>query len=287
MISEMMEDHTKIRSCTLKVDLEYPKELHDLHNEYPLAVESVKVDGVRKLIPNLYNKERYVVHHEAFRCYLRNGMVSRKILERISYEERDFMKELVDINAQARKVAKDDFEKDFYKRMSNSVFGKTMENVRNRANIEILNGNDKGDEKKLLKLISKPNFGGAFIFENSQLVSVRMRPSTVRQDKPIQYGVSVLDRTKVPMYEWHYGYMKPKYGKNAKAGYTDTDSFIYEIHTEDFFEDMFDTSAYPEDHPAGLPRMNKKVPGLMKDEACGRIITKAVCLGPQQYAYEV
>ena len=165
-IGEMMEDHTKIRSCTLKVDLEYPDELHDLHNEYPLAVESVKVDGVRKLIPNLYDKEIYVVHHEALRCYLSNGMVLKKIHEEISYEERDFMKEFIDINAEARKVAKDDFEKDFYKRMSNSVFGKTMENARNRADIEILNGNDKGDEKRLLRRISKPNFGGAFIFEN-------------------------------------------------------------------------------------------------------------------------
>ena len=144
------------------------------------------------------------------------------------------------------------------------------------------------DKNRLLKCISKPNFGGAFIFENSQFVSVRMRPSTVRLDKPIQHGVSVLDRTKVPMYEWHYGCMKQKYGNNAKAGYTDTDSFIYEIHTEDVFENtrsdvptMFDTSAYPEDHPAGLSRMNKKVPGLTKDEACGRIITKAVCLGPK------
>ena len=70
----MMEDHAKIRSCTLKVDLEYPKELHDLHNGYPLAVESVVVDGVKKLIPNLYDKEKYVVHHEALWYYLRNGM---------------------------------------------------------------------------------------------------------------------------------------------------------------------------------------------------------------------
>ena len=278
-INEMMKDHTKLRSCTLKVDLGYPKELHDLHNEYPLAVESVVVDGVRKLIPNLYDKERYVVHHEALRCYLRNGMVLKKIHEGISYEERDFMKKFIDINAEARKVAKDDIEKDFYKRMSNSVFGKTMENVRNRADIEILNRNDEGDEKRLLRRISKPNFGGAFIFENSQLVSVRMRPSTVRLDKPIQHGVSVLDRGKVPMYERHYGYMKPKYGNNAKAGYTDTDSFIYEIHTEDVFEDirsdvptMFDTSAYPEDHPAGLPRMNR---GYHQGRMFG---TKAVCV---------
>ena len=288
-IGEMMEDHTKIRSCTLKVDLEYPDELHDFYNEYPLAVESVKVDGVRKLIPNLYDKGKYVVHHEALRCYLRNGMVLKKIHEGISYEERDFIKEFIDINAEARKGAKDDFEKDFYKRMSNSVFVKTMENVRNRSDIEILNGNDRGDEKKLRR-----NFGDAFILDNSQLVSVRMRPSTVRLDKPIQHGVSVLDRAKVPMYNWHYGYMKPKYGNNVKLGYTDTDSFTYEIRTDDFFEDiredvptMFDTNVYPEDHPSGSPRVNKKVPGLMKDEAAGRIITKAVCLGPKQYAYEM
>ena len=142
-ISEMMEDHTKIRSCTLKVDLEYPKQLHDLHT---------------KLIPNLYDKEKYVVHHEALRCYLRNGMVLKKIHGGISYEEqRDFMKKFIDINAEARKVAKDDFEKDFYKCMSNSMFGKTMENVRNRVDIEILNDNEKSDKKKILKCISKPN----------------------------------------------------------------------------------------------------------------------------------
>ena len=126
----MMEDHIKIRSCTLKVDLEYPKKLHDAHNDYPLAPKSVTVNGVKKLIPNLCDKERYVVHHEALRCYLENGMVLRKIHEGMSYEEQDFMKEFIESNAEARKVAKNDFEKDFYKLMSNSVFGKTMKNVR-------------------------------------------------------------------------------------------------------------------------------------------------------------
>ena len=100
-----------------------------------------------------------------------------------------------------------------------------------------------------------------------------MAESTVTLDKPIRHGVSVLDRAKD---DWHYGYMKPKYGNDAELGYTDTDSFIYEIRTEDFYEDIredvpttFDTSAYTEDHPSGLPRMNKKVLGLMKDEAAG------------------
>ena len=114
-----------------------------------------------------------------------------------------------------------------------------------------------------------------------------MGESAVILDKPIQHGVSVLDRAKVPMYDWHYGYMKPKYGNDVELCYTDTDLFIYEVRTEDFFEDireddptMFDTSAYPEDHPSRLLRVNKKVPRL-------KTITKALCLGPKQYAYEI
>ena len=152
----------------------------------------------------------------------------------ISYEERD-MKEFMDINAEARKVAKNDFEKDFYKRMSNSVFGKTMENVRNRSKIKIVNGHNK---KCLLKLISKQNFRGAFIFEDSELVSVRMGESTVTLDKPIFDGQTTLDCATVLMYDWHYGEMKPKYGSNIDLCYTDTDSFIYEIRAEDYYEDI-------------------------------------------------
>ena len=116
----------------------------------------------------------------------------------------------------------------------------------------------------------------------------------VKLNNPIHHGVTVLDRAKVPMYEWHYEYMLPKYGDKAEPDYTATDSFIYEIKTKDVYEDirndvptMFDTSAYPENHPSGLPRVNKKVPGLMKDEACGRSIRKVICLGLKQYAYEI
>ena len=197
--------------------------------------ESVKVNGVKKLIPNLCNKEKYAVHHEALRCYLKYGMKLTKIYSGISYKERDFMKKFIDINAEARKVEKSDFEKDFYKRMSNNVFEKTMENVRNRSKIKIVNGRD---EKRLLKLISKPNFRGTFIFEDSELVSVSMGESTVTLDKPIFGGQTTLDCAKVSMYDWHYGEMKPKYGSNIDLCYTDTDSFIYEIRTEDYYEDF-------------------------------------------------
>ena len=142
-IFEMTNDHSKIRSCTLRVDLEYPEELHDLHNDYTLAVESLTVNGVKKLIPNLRNKEKYVVHNEALKCYLKCGMKLKKIHGGISFEERDYMKKFIEINKESRKVLKKEFEKDFYKLMSNSVYGKTMENVTRRENIKILNGLDE------------------------------------------------------------------------------------------------------------------------------------------------
>ena len=127
------------------------------------------------------------------------------------------MKQFIEINAEARKVAKNDFEKDFYKLMSNSVFGKTMENVRDRAKIEIVNG--FSEVIRLGRLISKPHFRDAFTFESSKLVSLRMGESTVTLNKPIFVGQCVLDNAKKDMSEWHYGYMKPKYGERASSCY--------------------------------------------------------------------
>ena len=204
------------------------------------------------------------------------------------------MKKFIDTCTEARKNAKNDFEKDIFKLGPNSSFGKTMENLRNRVDVEIFNDNDESDRKRLLKRIAKPNYDSSVIFENLQLVSVRMRQSTVLLNKPIHHGVSVLSRAKVPMYEWHYEYMIPKYGDKAKLCCTDTDSLIYQIETEDYYDDIradvptkFDTSDYLIDHPSGLPIMNKKVSGLMKDEAKGKNIVRGVFLGPKQYALEI
>lgn len=292
-VEEMMS-YDQIKPGHYRVDLEYPKKLDDAHNAFPLAVESLTMGGVKKLVPNLYDKHRYVIHHEVLKFYLKHGMVLKKVHEAVLYTEKPYMRPFIEICTKARKVAKNDFEKDIFKLAANANFGKLMENVRNRSTVEILNGNDAGDREKLLKRIAKPNYEDSVLFDNSQLVSVKMRRSAVKLNKPIYHGVTVLDRAKLPMYAWHYDYVAPKYGNKAELGYTDTDWFIYEIKTEDIYEDiradvptMFDTHAFPEDHPSRLPRGNKKVPGLMKDEACGRNITKVRCLGPKQYAYEI
>ena len=276
--------------CILEVDLTYPEELHDLHNDYPLCPERVECDkGVKKLIPNLRHKNNYVVHYKTLMQYLNLGMELKKIHRGIRFKECDFLKPYIDTNVKLRTQAKNDFEKDFFKLMNNSVFGKTMENIRNRVNIKLV---DTGEQFK--KLAAKPNYESRKIF-NENLVSVHMKKTSLTMNKPVYLGMSILDLSKTVMFDFHYKYIKPKYGKQAKLLFTDTDSFLYEIQTEDFYKDIsgdvkdrFDTSEYPEGHPSGLPTgVNKKVLGMFKDEAKGKNIKEFVGLRAKLYSYKM
>ncbi len=182
-----------------------------------------------------------------------------------------------------------DFEKDFYKLMNNSVFGKTMENVRNRVNVKLVT-----DKKALNKLVKKPNFKRVNEF-NENLVAVHMEKTVVKLYKPIYLGMSILDLSKTLMYRFHYEYVKPKWGDRVKLLFTDTDSLCYEIQTDDVYEDIkndldewFDTSNYDEDHPNGLrSSKNKKVIGYYKDECGGKFITEFVGLKAKSYSIEM
>ena len=276
--------------CILEVDLEYPEELHDLHNDYPLCPERVECNkGVKKLIPNLRHKNNYVVHYKTLMQYLNLGMELKKIHRGIKFIECDFLKPYIDMNTNLRTKAKNNFEKDFFKLMNNSVFGKTMENIRNRVNIKLV---DTGEQFK--KLAAKPNYESRKIF-NKNLVSVHMKKTSLTMNKPVYLGMSILDLSKTVMFDFHYNYIKPKYGKEAKLLFTDTDSFLYEIQTEDFYKDIsgdvknrFDTSDYPEGHPSGIPTgINKKVLGMFKDEAAGKIIKEFVGLRAKLYSYKM
>ena len=128
-ISEMMGDHSEIRSCTVEVDIEYPNHLNDLHDEYPLAPELVTVNGVKKLIPNQNHKKNYVTHHRALQQQLYLWVKLTKIHSGIKYTETKILEEYIRFNTESRKNAKNEFEKDFWKLVINSLFGKTMENV--------------------------------------------------------------------------------------------------------------------------------------------------------------
>ena len=274
--------------CILEVDLEYPENLHDLHNDYPFCPERVECkNGVEKLIPNLRDKTKYVIHYKNLIQCLKAGMKLKKIHRGIKFIESAWLKPYIDKNTNLRTQTKNNFEKDFFKLMNNSVFGKTMENIRNRVNVKLIN-----TEEKFKKLSAKPNYKGRKIFTEN-LISVHMKKTSLTMNKPVYLGMCILDLSKTIMYDFHYNYIKPKYGAKAKLLFTDTDSFMYEIETEDFYKDIskdvkdrFDTSDYPENHPSGIPTgINKKVLGMFKDEAAGKIIKEFVGLRAKLYSF--
>ena len=274
--------------CILEVDLEYPENLHDLHNDYPFCPERVECkNGVEKLIPNLRNKTKYVIHYKNLIQCLKAGLKLKKIHRGIKFIESEWMKPYIEMNTNLRTKAKNNFEKDFFKLMNNSVFGKTMENIRNRVNVKLVN-----TEERLKKLSAKPNYKSCKIF-NENLISVHMKKTSLTMNKPVYLGMCILDLSKTIMYDFHYNYIKPKYGAKAKLLFTDTDSFLYEIETEDFYKDIsgdvkdrFDTSDYKENHPSGIPTgINKKVLGMFKDEAAGKNIKEFVGLRAKLYSF--
>ena len=194
------------------------------------------------------------------------------------------MKEYIDFNTEKRTNAKNAFEKDFFKLMNNSVFGKTMENIRKRVDVRLVT-----DENKLLKMAAKPTYVSSKIF-NENLVAVHKIKETLTLNRPAYVGMCILDLSKTLMYDFHYNYIKQKYGSKAKLLFTDTDSLTYEIEADDVYQDFwndkdkFDNSDYPEDSQY-FDKTNKKVIGKFKDEAAGMPITEFVGLRSKMYSY--
>ncbi len=287
----------------LEVDLDYPSNLHDLHNDYPVAAESqcftpspfmqdlmedlgTTQSGVMKLIPNLHNKEKYVVHVRTLKQYLELGLKLKKVHRIIRFDQSRWLKPYIDFNTERRKQAKNDFEKDFWKLMNNAVFGKFMENVRNRVQIELATTKEKAET-----FINKPTVKRWKEF-NKHLLGIEMMKNETKLNKPIPVGLSILDISKTLMYDFHYNYIKKEYGNKAQLLYTDTDSLVYHITTEDMYEDFkkhqdkFDFSEYPLDHP-NYNKTNAKVIGKMKDEVKGKIIKEFVGIRPKMYSVNI
>ena len=189
------------------------------------------------------------------------------------------------MNTELRKLAKDDFEKDLFKLMNNAVFGKTMENIRKNRDIKLVT-----TDKKRNKLVSEPNYH-TMNYISEDLSIIKMNKTKVEMSNPIYLGLSILDISKLLMYEFWYDYMKPKYNDNIKLCYMDTDSLVMIIKTEDFYKDIsndvekrFDTSNYELNRPLPTGK-NKKVIELMKDELGGKLITEFVTLRQKTYSY--
>ena len=283
-----MSNHGK-KGYIFEVDLEYPEHLWDSHNDYPLAPEKIKVNGVEKLICHFKPKKNYVVHYRNLRQYLEMGMRITAVHRGISFYQSSWMEPYIRKNTELRKTAANNFEKDFFKLMNNSVFGKTIENIRKRQNIHLID-----NRKKAVKLSSRPNIDRCTIFDRN-LIAVHMKNTEVYFNKPVYVGQTILDLSKTLMFDFHYNYIKKKYGNKAELLFTDTDSLMFQIYTDDFYKDIcpdilakFDTSDYPPNHKSGiLTGVNKKVIGMFKDEVAGKQITHFVGLRPKLYSFKI
>ena len=272
-----------------EVDLEYPSHLWEDHNDYPLAPEKMIVNGVEKLICHFKPRENYVVHYRNLRQYLEMGMRLTAVHRGISFYQSSWMEPYIRKNTELRKTATNSFEKDFFKLMNNSVFGKTIENIRKRQNIHLID-----NRKKAVKLSSRPNFDRCTIFDRN-LIAVHMKKTEVYFNKPVYVGQAILDLSKTLMFDFHYNYIKKKYGNKAELLFTDTDSLMFQIYTDDFYKDIcpdilakFDTSDYHPNHKSGiLTGVNKKVIGMFKDEVAGKQITHFVGLRPKLYSFKI
>ena len=269
----------------LEVDVSYPKELQNSHNDLPFMCEKMEINGEEKLVPNLRDKKNYVIHIQALNQALQHGLRLDRIHRAIEFDQSPFLKTYIDFNTQLRTAATNDFEKDFFKLMNNLVFGKTMENIRKHRNIKLVT-----TEEKYLRTVMKPNFKSGVLF-GENLMGCEMGKIKVVMNKPVYLSQAILDLSKIVMYEFHYDYMFPKYGDRLKLCYIETDSLVYHIKTEDFYTDIaddvqtrFNTSSYIPDRPLPVG-LNKKVIGLMKDELGGAIMTEFVALRPKLYSY--
>ena len=299
-------DQNSDKGIILEVDLEYPEDLHSLHNEYPLAPEkmiitdellsdytknlkeehNVSSGKVPKLVTTLLNKKKYVIHYRNLQLYLSLGIKLKKIHRVLEFNQSPWLKEYIDFNTKKRKNTKIAFEKEFFKLMNNSVFGKTMENLRNRTNIELVT-----NENRLKKISSKPTYVSSKIF-NENLVGVHTKKEKLLLNKPSYVGMCILDLSKIHMYDFHYNYIKKKY-PDSQLLFTDTDSLFYHIKSEkDIYEEfwvdreLFDNSDYP-DSSKFFFNDNKKVIGKFKDEAAGKPIKEFVGLKSKMYSYLV
>ena len=253
----------------VEVDLEYPEILHDAHKDLPLRAEHMAPPGSKqkKLMTTLLDKKRYVLHYRALKQTLNHGLILTKVHRAIMFNQRPWLKKYIDLNSAKRKEAKNDFEKMLFKLFNNAVYGKTMENESKRVDVKLVNKwkGRYGAEA----YIAKPNFHSCDIFDKN-LVAIQLLRTEISIRKPIYVGLSVLDLSKTLVYKFHYEYMKNRVGDNCKILYTDTD-----------------TSDYPEENLFNMPRVNKKIVGLMKDECNGEIMLEFVGLRSKMYSVRI
>ncbi len=290
---------------TVKVKcLKYPKELHELHNDYPffpihkeilknhLSPYQKKLrknhNKSRKLVTSLEHKKDLICDYRTLKQAIQHGLKLKGIVCAIKYKQKSWLKSYIDHNTKLWQEATSEFEKDFFKLMNNAVYGKTIENVLKRHDIKFCT-----ERKKALKYVSKINFKIETIFTKN-LVALHMNRLQVKYDKPIYAGFCVLEMSKWRMFKFVYEYLKPKWGNNIEIIQTDTDGLMLYVKTEDFYKDIkndikrwWDTSNFSKDNKFRLKPKNKMKLGCFKIETGENIVTIFIGLRAKMYCYTI
>ena len=205
---EFIKEYNEIndKGYVIEANVDYPQELHDLHSDMPFLPERMVINKTKKLVCNLHNKKNYVAHIKMLKQALDHGWKLRKVHRVIEFDQEVWLKKYIDFNTDLRAKATNDFEKDFFKLMNNAVFGKTMENVRKHRDIKLVR-----TDKKRNNLVSEPNYHTMKLIDDN-LAIIEMRKVKVKMNKPIYLGLSILELSKITMYEFSYDYVKVKYG---------------------------------------------------------------------------
>lgn len=293
----------------LEVDLEYPDNLHTAHNDFPVAPEKQNISyqelsptakqlcdtqsskaslNAVKLLATLKNKNKYVLYYKNLIFYLSLGLKLKKVYKILEFTQKPFMKSYVDFNSNKRALAKNNFDVNFYKFLSNSLFGKTMERPENKSQVKLVNNIEAYEN-----YVSKLNFKEAKIL-NPNLVSLELKYPSFTVSKPFYIGAVILELAKLHMYQFHYTVMKRYFGERLQLLYTDTDSLLYEIQSTDVYRELeqiqntsdkpiFDFSNYDQNHFLHSNEY-KRVPGLFKDECAGKPVAEFVGLRSKMYA---
>ncbi len=321
-----------LKPCFLEVDLEYPEYLHEYLNDLPPAPVPAPVkkeslspfqnilymfgdheynESIDKLLCTLEKKEHYKIHYKTLETYMNLGVKVTKVHKVMTFTESKWMAPYIDKCVALRAASKNKFAVKLYKDMINSVFGKMMERVRDRVNIEFLKDTTDAEVDTIIRKINKSKDYNLRAFTDNMMM-IEFEPDYVKLDKPVFVGAAILDLSKAHMYAFFYMKFKRIMGDKlgtplakqiVKLMYTDTDSLIMLIKSPDFLEKMiqckstlFDNSdvASSDRNDPMLNEVldklydkgNKKIPGFFKDEMGFCIITEVYALSPKMYSIQ-
>ncbi len=309
--------NTGEKGYLFEVDIHYPDSLHDLHNGYALGPvsQSVKKDNlnswqqvdykessIKKLITSFEDKNNYIVNYRLLKLFIQQGLKITKFHKVLEYSQDNYMASYIMKNTNMRKHARNDFERDLFKLLNNSVYGKTMEDTRKRINFRLVSSSEKAMAVRNTRI--------KFTIFNENCVGLHMCKQEVKLNKPIYIGQNVLDDSKNLMCNFHYNVMLKEFSReNIDLLFTDTDSLCYHIKSKNTIneisenpelatlkenrdpyqfmyekKELFDLSNYPSDHKLYDPT-NEKVIGKFKSESINQI-TEIVCLRSKLYSFK-